>query len=238
MNYDHTVFSQEQVIEGSTPLKNDNHVLPTNLFLSPIVRKFSLNNTLEDIDSAYFSRLKGNSPSINSVRSPLITSIRSPSKFTCSCSKIFDSSNSSQHVDNDDILSKLFDRNIFHILRIILNFLEPTDYLKLFLVCKNWKQIANDDLVHNFKRRIQLKQLKKNFILKKENVVKPQDFFLNESIEQPEINMDKIHDEKEEMISYNKIEKKPLSPELMSSSNTKKTQTICSRKNRKNLKRL
>ncbi|RMZ94509.1 Regulator of G- signaling 22 [Brachionus plicatilis] len=179
------IFSQmsinpEPENDESTPLKTNNQN-SLNLSISPIGKRLSLNTTLEDIDSAYYSRLKGSSPSINSIRSPSITSIRSPSKFTKKLSNLIDLLDSG-HPGENDLLSCLFERNIFHVLQKILDHLKPKDYIKLFMVCKKWNQIVYDDLNHNIKRRLQLSHLKRIFLNKKENV--KFSWLMNNSIEE------------------------------------------------------
>lgn len=157
---------KELQTEESTPLKLDAQC-SLSLNISPIGKRLSLNTTLEDIDSAYYSRLKGSSPSIHSIRSPLITSIRSPSEFTKKFPKLIDLLDSSYPNEANDLLSRLFDKNIFHILRKILDYLKPNDYARMFSVCKKWHQIVSDDLNYNLKRKFQINQLKRDFLAKK-----------------------------------------------------------------------
>lgn len=152
--------------DESTPLKLDGQC-SLNLNLSPIVKRLSLNTTFDDIDSAYYSRLKGGSPSVHSFRSPSITSIRSPSKFTKKLPNLIDLLDSGNPPESSDLLSWLFERRIFHVIRKIFDYLNPNDYAKTFIISKKWNQIATDDLNHNLKRRIQINQLKRNFLEKK-----------------------------------------------------------------------
>lgn len=170
MNSNNTFFlmniNKELQIEESTPLKSDVQY-SLNLNISPIRKRLSLNTTLEDIDSAYYSKLKGSSPSIHSIRSPSITSIRSPSKFTKKFPNWIDSLNLSHPNEENDFLSRLFERNIFHILRKILDYLKPSDYARMLTVCKKWHRIVSDDLNYNLKRKIQINQLKRDFLAKK-----------------------------------------------------------------------
>lgn len=130
----------------STPLKSTSVDLNKNLGLSPIQNRSQQDS---DVDSAYFSSLKGSSPSVSS-------SWRSVSDISSFSLKKF------QEHKGLDILAELFNKSIFHIIQKILNYLHLEDYMKLLRVSKLWNQIVKDDLKHNRKRKSSVKQ-KENY---------------------------------------------------------------------------
>lgn len=169
-------------IDESTPQKNDNSsssFFYKNINISPIDQEHSfLDQTVEDVDSAYFSTLKGNSPSINFNRSFSLKLIRSPSLFCLSKSSNFsnESLDSSCHpklvknYENSnfvDFLTELFNKSIYHVVKQILGYLELDDYFRIQQVSKLWHEVVRDDLNHNAERRKSIKAQKKDFASKK-----------------------------------------------------------------------
>ena len=163
--------NNSQINNESTPIKKSKNLSATNknetetlLLFTPIKSQrptelsCCLNQSI-DIDSVYFSRLKRPKHNIYSQQYSPVSSFASSSRRISDFRLEYSISDLSQTDSiKIDFLFELYEKSMFHVIKLILNSLTNKDYIKLNKVSKKWQIILNQDLIFNKQRKQAIKK--------------------------------------------------------------------------------